>query len=424
LIKDVRTVEPLIAALMDKDEFVRSDASYALDEKGPLAVGPLVAALRESDSDVLRERVAGVLGRLKAARAGLKASPAVEPLIAALRDGYSRVRACAADALGEIKDSRAVEPLIAALRDSDGDARASAAAALGEIKDSRAVEPLIAALTDKNFRVSRCATDALARMKDPRVVEPLVRVLAARTQLDSSTEVLLDSLKALGWQPADARERALLAVHQEQWAKAASLGAAAVGPLIDAIRRLESREQRARELPAWNESALWGELERDRSMLPVAALLSITDPAAAEPLAAVLANEDAGPRVRRATAAALAGIEGYPLKDFDPEKPVCSICGKELRGLLPFAEGGEVVALSARTADEVLDDYAHFAGSFCLQCVAVFCADCLGERVDKCPRCQNEAQHAYRVHLRQLKEIAAQRALNSILSRETSKHTR
>ena len=44
-------------------------------------------------------------------------APAVEPLIAALRDKDWHVREGAAEALGWIKDPSAVEPLIGALKD-------------------------------------------------------------------------------------------------------------------------------------------------------------------------------------------------------------------------------------------------------------------------------------------------------------------
>jgi hypothetical protein len=65
-------------------------------------------------------------------------APAMEPLIAALKDKDSKdsdVRQAAAEALGEIKDPRAVEPLIAALKDAKWRVRYAAAYALGEIGD-------------------------------------------------------------------------------------------------------------------------------------------------------------------------------------------------------------------------------------------------------------------------------------------------
>ena len=82
-----------------------------------------------------------------------KSAPrAVEPLIAAMKDGKDQDRERAARKLGEIKDARAVEALIGTLSEKyllfD-----DAAWALGQIGDPRAVGPLIAALRDKKQRV-------------------------------------------------------------------------------------------------------------------------------------------------------------------------------------------------------------------------------------------------------------------------------
>jgi HEAT repeat protein len=210
-------MEPLIAALKDKD--VRKAAAEALDHLGwkpaqdesagwywmakhdwdkcvalgALAVEPLIAALKDENSDV-RQAAAKALGKIGDPRA-------VEPLIAALKDYYSGVRYAAADALGRLgwepaqdemagwywmakRDwdkcvalgALAVEPLIAALKDAEwivreqalgkigercgaahralgderSDVRQAAAKALGAIGDARAAKPLIAALKDKD----------------------------------------------------------------------------------------------------------------------------------------------------------------------------------------------------------------------------------------------------------------------------------
>ena len=87
--------------------------------------------------------------------------PAVEPLIAALKDDNPDVRAMAAKTLGDIKNPRAVEPLISVLKDEDRDVRKNAVKALRWIKDPRAVEPLIAALKDEDWSVQSGAANAL-----------------------------------------------------------------------------------------------------------------------------------------------------------------------------------------------------------------------------------------------------------------------
>jgi len=195
-IGDPRAVEPLIAALKDEGESVRSSAARALGKIGdPRAVESLIAALKDKKWHV-RKPAAGALDRLAwkpdrgAAGAAYWAAkgewgkcveigaPAVEPLIAALKDEDVRMRAV--EALGKIGDPRAVEPLIAALKDQDERMRKWAAEALGQIGDPRAVEPLIAALKDQDVRMR--AVEALGKIGDPRAVEPLIAALNDRDE--------------------------------------------------------------------------------------------------------------------------------------------------------------------------------------------------------------------------------------------------
>jgi len=104
--------------------------------------------------------VSEALGKLGDARA-------VEPLIAALRDGVWGVRSRAAEALGKIGNRRAVEPVIAALKDSDF-SMWTAAEALGALGDARAVESLIVGLKDPWIR--REAAEALRRIGTPEAL--------------------------------------------------------------------------------------------------------------------------------------------------------------------------------------------------------------------------------------------------------------
>ncbi len=92
-------------------------------------------------------------------------TPAVEPLITALKDEDISVRIGAARALGEIKDNRALEPLMVALKDENASVRMWAAEALGEIKDNRADEALMTALKDEDPHVRIAAESALEKIK-------------------------------------------------------------------------------------------------------------------------------------------------------------------------------------------------------------------------------------------------------------------
>jgi HEAT repeat protein len=167
-IKDPRVVDPLIAALKDNNRYVRQSAAWALgDVKDPRAVDSLIAALKDTNDEDVLCKALGKIG-----------TPAVEPLIAALKDSDRSVRHAAAESLGEINDPRAVEPLIAALKDTDASVRMSAAYALDNIKDPRAVEPLIAALQeDPASDVRDIAAKALIASAKPGSEDALIEAL-------------------------------------------------------------------------------------------------------------------------------------------------------------------------------------------------------------------------------------------------------
>jgi HEAT repeat protein len=275
---DPRAVEPLIAALRNKDWEMLQVAVEALVKIGRPTVGPLIAALGDEDSYV-RQAAAVALGAIGDPRA-------VEPLSAALRDGNSYVRRAAAEALGRLGGPHAVGPLIAALRDEDERIREAAAEALGRLGDPRAVGPLIAALRDEDSYVRREATEALVKIDGP-AVEPLIAAL--RDEDERIREAAAEALGRLG----DPR---------------------AVGPLIAALRDEDSdvRQAAAEALvkiggPAVEPlSAALGDEDRDVRRVAAGALGAIGDPRAVEPLSAALRDEKW--IVRQAAAGALGTI--------------------------------------------------------------------------------------------------------------------
>ncbi|MBU0495441.1 MAG: HEAT repeat domain-containing protein, partial [Chloroflexi bacterium] len=203
-IKDARAVEPLIATLKDPQVDVRKAAAYALeqigwqpgrDEKGAAywifkrewekcieigtsAIEPLITTLKDPQVDV-RDAAADTLEQIgwqpgrdekgatywivkgawdKCIEIG---TPAVEPLIAALKHGNKD----AARALGQIGDARAIEPLYAALEASDRDMRLAANLALRPLVDSDAVKALLELQQDeeKQEKKWRLRSEALSR---------------------------------------------------------------------------------------------------------------------------------------------------------------------------------------------------------------------------------------------------------------------
>jgi len=172
---DPRAVEPLIAALKDQDKYVRRSAASALGRLGDKrAVEPLIAALKDKDAGV-RRSVAWALAQLGDERA-------VEPLRESLRDDDGKVSPGVAFALARLLgDERAVEPLLMATGNAE---EFEGLALLGMLMriGPPAVEPLIAALKQEDKRVRYTAAFVLRKLDDKRAVEPLITVLKGEYQ--------------------------------------------------------------------------------------------------------------------------------------------------------------------------------------------------------------------------------------------------
>ena len=153
-----------IDLLTDPDWVVRREAVITLGEMGDeRCVEPLARALRDGDWQV-REVAIEALGQV--------GSPAVDTLLKLLRDW--EVRKYAIAALGKIRDERVLNPLMQQLRNDEfKDDAVNALVDLG----GPAVQGLIAALKDKEETVRKCAVVALGRIKDPEAIEPLVEML-------------------------------------------------------------------------------------------------------------------------------------------------------------------------------------------------------------------------------------------------------
>jgi HEAT repeat protein len=289
-IKDPRAAEALIAILNDSDADLRHAATDGLKRIGTPAVEPLITALKDPDSYV-RKRVAYVLGEIRDPRA-------VEALSIALKDPDRYVRRAAVDALGEINDPRVAEALSAALNDSDADLRHAAADWLKKI-GAPAVEALIVALKNPDEFVRETAADALREVKDPRAVEPLT--VALNDQVENVRTTAVHALGEIGDSRAvDALSTALNDSDADLRHAAAdglkSTGAPAVKALIVALKNPDGyvRETAAdalREIkdPRAVEALSAALKDSDRYVQTVAAdaLEGINDPRAVEALSAV-----------------------------------------------------------------------------------------------------------------------------------------
>lgn len=236
------TVEPVIALLNDEDLGVRIKAARALADFGdPRAVRPLIAALKIMEITPQPMRICGnepdpewePAARAAWALGKLKAAEAVDPLIAALKDGDEHFKMCVVEALGRIGDPKAIAPLIALWREGPNDLgpssfTASVLAGFGQaavgplmaaIKEGGdrsdffycleqigepAIEPLIALLSDDNEEVRSQAAFTLGDIKSPAVLARLSEVMSS-----GSPRARLAAVKALG-QAEDPKSVALL----------------------------------------------------------------------------------------------------------------------------------------------------------------------------------------------------------------------
>jgi len=324
-IGDARAVEPLVAALQDEDKNVRQSAAEALGKIGdPRAVEPLLSALKESDGGV-RQAAAEALGQIGDARAveplivALKDKDinvchaaaaalgqigdarAVLPLVKTLRTsaryrpitgGVSSFCQSTARALEKI-GSPAIEPLIALLKDDNWRLREQVCEILGRLNwrpkhdedaawywvtkgnidkcvaiGSPAVPPLIATLEHGSDRMRCVAAAALGEIGDPRAVEPLVAALGDKYVREN----VVEALDKLGWQPGlnELDENAIWYWLIKDWKQCVNIGSSAVEHLIAIVEK--------------------GMMSHDLWMCPqaVRALGEIGDPRAIEPLIAAL----------------------------------------------------------------------------------------------------------------------------------------
>ncbi len=191
------------------------------------------------------------------------------PLIQALADQESNVRAAAAQALGQWGDERAMEPLLAVIQDRDVEVRREVVATLRYPKDERALEPLLHAfLTDDDMQVRAYAAEGLGRhLEDNRAVNTLIQTLqdeqsdrrqqAAELLCWLKDERATDALiQALQDNDPEVREWSIEALWQIRLGNWDDLSAEAIEkmrkPLIQAMQD-ENREVRecAQKIVAW-----------------------------------------------------------------------------------------------------------------------------------------------------------------------------
>jgi len=359
-IGDGDSVEPLVAALKDDDSDVRQKAAESLDKLGwqpededeerlyfvakkdwdrcveldGETVAALIGVLRDKNPQV-RRKAAEALGQIE--------NPAIKPLVATLRDDKSEVRNRAAEALIEIGGIGVIQPLIVALEDKHFYTRETAAESLGRIGDSCAVKPLVAALSDTHWGVREKAAEALGRIGDSYAIEPLCAVLK-----DEDSDVRQKAAGALdrfGWQPEDEDEQQLYFIAKKDWDRCVELNGTTVKALVNVLEdknpqvRKKATETLVRIGGLRTVEPLIAALKHDNSNIRMEAAITlgkIGDSQAVKPLIAVLSDRNRG--VREAAVEALVEIgsvhtigpliEALKDRDSDVREAAAEILGK------------------------------------------------------------------------------------------------
>jgi len=221
-IRDRRALDPILVLLTTDEPSVYRAALRSLEKLDPdwaetaaarKIVPALLVELEEGDVPT-RKRILATFLHIKDTRT-------VTPLIEALNDANSNVRAMAAEALGRQGEPVAAEPLIAALEREESVARGSMARVLGRFGDRRAVEPIIVLLKDhrrsRRRGVSHDAILALGILEDSRAVDPLVEVLQSTADAGYMIPAIADAAHALGAIGDSRAAGALQAVIESHW---------------------------------------------------------------------------------------------------------------------------------------------------------------------------------------------------------------
>ena len=181
-------------------------------------------------------------------------APAVEPLIAVLRDRVDSLQSSAADVLVKI-GAPAVLPLIAAIRDAKSNkVMVGVLGRLGErVEDATlrasALEPLIVVLTDADRGLRPAAALALGKITAllestemrTRAMQPLIAALLAGDPV--LRKAAANSLEKIGWQPGIDGSAVTYWIIKEKWDECIRIGAPAIQPLIGALKDAEFSRQ-------------------------------------------------------------------------------------------------------------------------------------------------------------------------------------
>jgi HEAT repeat protein len=159
-------------------EYAAGDLLSAIEKMGAAAVDPLIAALQDKEGTV-RKFAASLLGRLGDPRA-------IEPLGMALYDLHHEVGKVSAESLARF-GIPALNVLVEALSHPEMWIRVHAIQALSKIKDGRVTPLLLQMLNDPEREVKKQVIQSLGQIKDPRSSSALQEIVSNRADRELHT---------------------------------------------------------------------------------------------------------------------------------------------------------------------------------------------------------------------------------------------
>jgi len=329
-----KAVDPLIQ-LFNSDEYLHKEVAEALAHIGSDKAVEFLIQLRNSDKCLL-ENALEVLTNI---RSQIQYVPTKETWVSdetidALNDSDDGVRRDAAEALGKISSDKAVEPLIEALKDLDNYLRMRAVEALGKIGSDKVIEPLIQSLKDSDDFVRMSAVEALGKIGSDKVIEPLIQSLK-----DLDDFVLRIAVEALGKIGSDKAVNPLIQTFKDKdpyvrWRVLEALGKIGSDKAVEPL--IEVLKYLGDDDVRWRVLEALGKIGSDKAVNPL-----------------IEALKDKDPYVRRSAVEALGRIA-----DIDRNLPVLTQQLPYLLTLIPTKASQE--ALSVITAIQSRCKYYNY----------------------------------------------------------------
>ncbi|MDN5279073.1 MAG: hypothetical protein PWR01_3038 [Clostridiales bacterium] len=180
LIETPELTEPLIGALRDDSEWVRTYAAISLGQTGDSrAIIPLIRSFSDRNADVHRNIV------LSFANLG---EEVYKELIKCIEGDDLELKKNAAIAFAEMGDERGVDHIVMLMEDPEESVRAAAAEALGFFPCIKAKTILTEALEDKSLKVRLSVIRSLGKMNsEPEILVLINHMAKSRDDRESRT---------------------------------------------------------------------------------------------------------------------------------------------------------------------------------------------------------------------------------------------